>query len=89
MFEVAEFAIGGVSLIALVFGLTQFIKDQLSWTGKKVTALSASTGFVLMGVYQGLQYVPEPYNAIVTGVVASLAFGLAASGFYKFSTRNG
>ena len=89
MFEVSEFAIAGVSLIALVFGLTEFIKDQLSWKGKKVTALSASLGFVLMGVYQGLQYVPEPYSLIVTGIVASLAFGLAASGFYKFGTRNG
>ena len=88
MFEVSEFAIAGVSLIALVFGLTQFIKDQVGWTGKKVTALSASLGVVLMGVYQGLAYVPDPYSAIVNGVVASLAFGLAASGFYKFSTRN-
>ncbi len=89
MFEAAEFAIGGVSLIALVFGLTEFLKSLLGWTGKKVTALSASLGFVLMAVYQGLQYVPEPYNAIVVGIVVSLAFGLAASGFYKFGTRNG
>ncbi len=89
MFEAAEFAIGGVSLILLVFGLTEFIKVQFDLTGKKVTTIAASLGFVLMGVYQGLQYVPDPYEAIVTGVVASLAFGLAASGFYKFSTRNG
>jgi hypothetical protein len=89
MFEVSEFAIAGVSLIALVFGLTQFIKDQLDWTGKKVTALSASIGFIAMATYNGLTYIPEPYNAIVTGFVASLAFGLAASGFYKFGTRDG
>ncbi len=89
MFEVSEFAIAGVSLIALVFGLTEFIKVQFDLTGKKVTTIAASLGFVLMAVYQGLQYVPDPYEAIVTGVVASLAFGLAASGFYKFSTRNG
>lgn len=88
MFEVSEFAIAGVSLIALVFGLTEFIKTLVGWTGKKVTALSASLGFVIMAIYQGLQYVPDPYEAIVTGIVASLAFGLAASGFYKFGTRN-
>ena len=88
MFDVSGFAIGGVSLIALVFGLTEFLKSLFGWTGKKVTALSASLGFVIMAVYQGLQYVPEPYEAIVTGIVASLAFGLAASGFYKFGTRN-
>ena len=88
MFEVQSFAIAGVSLIALVFGLTEFIKSVFDLTGKKVTILSASLGFVIMAVYQGLQYVPEPYEAIVTGLVASLTFGLAASGFFKFATRN-
>jgi hypothetical protein len=87
MFEVESFAIAGVSLIALVFGLTEFLKTLLGWEGKKVTALSASIGFVSMGIYQGLQYIPAPYSAIVTGAVASIAFGLAASGFYKFGTR--
>jgi hypothetical protein len=89
MFEVESFAIAGVSLIALVFGLTEFIKTLVGWEGKKVTALSASIGFIAMGIYQGLQYVPEPYSLIVTGAVASIAFGLAASGFYKYGTRNG
>ena len=88
MFDVSGFAIAGVSLIALVFGLTEFLKTLLEWEGKKVTALSASIGFIAMATYNGLTYIPEPYNAIVTGVVASLAFGLAASGFYKFSTRD-
>ena len=88
MFEVESFAIAGVSLIALVFGLTEFLKDLLGWEGKKVTALSASIGFIAMATYNGLTYIPEPFNAIVTGIVASLAFGLAASGFYKFGTRN-
>ena len=89
MFDVSGFAIAGVSLIALVFGLTEFLKTLLEWEGKKVTALSASIGFVAMATYNGLTYIPEPYNAIVTGIVASLAFGLAASGFYKFGTRDG
>ena len=88
MFEVESFAIAGVSLIALVFGLTEFLKDLLGWEGKKVTALSASIGFIAMATYNGLTYIPEPFNAIVTGIVASLAFGLAASGFFKFATRN-
>jgi hypothetical protein len=87
MFEVESFAIAGVSLIALVFGLTEFLKTLLGWEGKKVTALSASIGFVAMAVFEGLKYIPEPYSLIVTGIVASLGFGLAASGFYKFGTR--
>jgi hypothetical protein len=89
MFEIESFAIGGVSLIALVFGLTEFLKDLLGWEGKKVTALAASLGFLAMAVFEGLKYIQEPYAAIVTGIVASLAFGLAASGFYKYGTRNG
>ena len=88
MFEVESFAIGGVSLIVLVFGLTEFLKEMFGWDGKKVTALAAGTGFGMMAVFEGLKYIPEPYNAIVTGAVASIAFGLAASGYYKFSTRN-
>jgi hypothetical protein len=89
MFDVESFAVGGVSLIALVFGLTEFIKNLVDWEGKKVTALAASIGFVAMVVYQVLQYLPEPYGAIVTGAMGSIAFGLSASGFYKFGTRNG
>ena len=41
MFEVESFAIGGVSLIVLVFGLTEFLKEMFGWSGKKVTALAA------------------------------------------------
>ncbi len=89
MFDVEGFAIAGVSLIALVFGLTEFLKNLLGWKGNKVTALSASVGFVAFGLYEALKYIPEPYSLIVTGIVGSLAFGLAASGFYKFGTRSG
>jgi hypothetical protein len=88
MFD-ANILVGGVSLMALVFGLTEFIKDLIGWTGKKVTALAAGLGLVLYGIAEALAYVPEPYNAIVVAVFGSLAFGLAASGFYKFSVKNG
>ena len=89
IFNPETFAIGGVSLIIVVFGLTQFIKELFGWEGKKVTALAAGLGALFMAVFQALAYIPEPYNAIVTGVVVSIAFGLSASGFYKFSTRDG
>ena len=88
MFDPAVIEIGGISLIALVFGLTEFFKNLFDLEGKKVTALAASLGFVAMAVAEGLQYIPEPANAIVTGIIASLAFGLAAAGFYKFGARN-
>ena len=40
MFDAYELAFGGIQLIALVFGLTQFIKEAFSMEGKKVTLLS-------------------------------------------------
>lgn len=87
MFD-ANVVVGGVSLIALVFGLTEFLKSLLNWEGKKVTALSAGLGFLIYAVFQALIYIQEPYNQIVLSIFASIAFGLSASGFYKFSTRN-
>ena len=88
MFDVTSFEVGGVSLIALVFGLTQFTKEMLNWEGKKVTAIATFYGVLLFAVFQAIQYLPSPYLEIVTAVYTSAAFGLAASGFYKFGTRN-
>jgi len=84
MFDVTVFAVNGVQLIALVFGLTQFIKEAAGWEGKKVTILSATLGALVMAVYELIAVVPEPYGQIVGIVVASLAFGMSASGYYKF-----
>ena len=81
--------LGGISLMAFTFGFVQFVKELFNLEGKAATTVSLITGGLVMGLYQGLQYIPEPYNAIVTGVFVSLAFGLSASGYYKFATRNG
>ena len=88
MFDAYELAYGGIQLIALVFGLTQFIKEAAGWTGKKVTLLAAGTGVLVMVAYQLIDIVQEPYGQVLGIVFSSLAFGLAASGYYKFVTRN-
>lgn len=85
MFDPESFAISGVQLIAVVFGLTQFIKEALGWDGKKVTLLAASLGMVVMVAYRLIAIIPEPYGLIVDVVFTSIAFGLAASGYYKFA----
>lgn len=87
MFDVESFAVGGVQLIALVFGLTEFIKGFLNWDGKKVTALAASLGVLVFVAYQLIGIVPEPYGQIVTIVFTSITFGLSASGYYKFFAK--
>ena len=88
MFDAYEIAAGGIQLIALVFGLTQFIKEAAGWEGKKVTLLAAGLGAGVMVAYQLIGIVPEPYGQILNIVFGSVAFGLSASGYYKFATRN-
>ncbi len=86
MFDPESFFVGGVSLIALVFGLTEFLKTLLGWSGSKVTVLAASIGAVVMILYKLIGFVAEPYGTIVEIVFVSIAFGLSASGFYKFTS---
>jgi hypothetical protein len=76
--------VGGVALIPLIFGLVEFFKSLFNLDGKKVTVLSAVMGAVLFALYQLQGVLPEPYSQIYVAVVGSLAFGLSASGFYKF-----
>lgn len=84
MFDVTAFTVNGVQLIALVFGLTQFIKEAIGWEGKKVTILAASLGAIVMVAYELIAVVPEPYGQVVGIVASSIAFGMSASGYYKF-----
>ena len=87
-FDPSAFAIGGISLIAFVFGAVELLKSWLGWEGKKVTVLSSVMAVVVMAIYQAVQFLPPSVVPYVESVFISLAFGLAASGFYKFATRN-
>ena len=84
-FTPATFAIAGIGLIPLTFGLVEFAKDIFNLKGKPVTVVSASVGALFYALFRALEFIPEPYNTIVLVVVGSLAFGLSASGFYKFA----
>ena len=85
MFDPESFSIDGVQLIVLVFGLTQFIKELLGWDGRRVTVLAAFLGILVMGAYQLIGFFPSPYERVLEIVFTSAAFGLAASGYYKFA----
>jgi prepilin signal peptidase PulO-like enzyme (type II secretory pathway) len=67
-----------------VFGLTQFVKELLGWSGQKVTVLAALMGALVMVSFQLIGIVPDPYGQVVEIFYASVAFGLSASGYYKF-----
>ena len=83
-FDASSFMVGGVQLIALAFGLVQFIKEAFNLSGKKVTFLSAALGAVVFVLFQLIGILPEPYAQVVEILFSSVAFGLSASGYYKF-----
>lgn len=84
MFNPEDFEIGGVLLLALVFGLVQFLKELFNLQGKAVTALSAGLGAGLMIAFQLIDVLSPVYAQVLRIVVTSLAFGMSASGYYKF-----
>jgi hypothetical protein len=77
-------SIGGVLLIPFVFGFVEFLKEAFGLQGKAVTLISLITAGAFAGLAQTLPFIPEPYATIIATVVASLAIGMSASGFYKF-----
>lgn len=84
-FDPTAFAVGGVSLIIVTFGLVEFFKNLFNLDGKAVTALSAAMGAILMGLYQVRTLLPPTFDQVFTIVIISLTFGLSASGYYKFA----
>ena len=87
LFDPSSFEIGGVVLLGLVFGLVEFIKDAFDMSGKPVTFLAAGLGVLFFVAQQLMDLLPEPYSLIVTIVVGSISFGLAASGYYKYLNK--
>lgn len=79
---------GGITVIAMVFGLTQFFKELFNMKGKAVTALAMVIGLAALGGIEALQFLPPEAVPIAEAVYRSIAFGLAAAGFYKYGTRN-
>ena len=88
MFDPTSFTIAGIQLIVFTFGIVQLLKDWFAWEGKKVTALSAITGMLVMAIYQVMQFLPPEVIPYFEAVFLSVGMGLAASGYYKFATRN-
>lgn len=84
---VDEVMVGGIALMVLVFGLTQFLKEVLGWEGPKVRVLAVAIGITFMAVSELIGILPEPYGQIVEIVYRSLAFGLAASGYYQWGAE--
>ena len=83
MFDPQSVVAFGVPLLALVFGLTEFIKSLINIKGKYVTVLAAGMALLVFIPYQLIGYFPvlEP---VLSVIYTSLVLGLSAAGFYKF-----
>lgn len=86
MFDPSELVSNGIPLLVLVFGLVEFFKTLFALEGKRVTVLSALMGAALLVAFELRTVLPEPYGQIYDIAIKSLTFGLAASGYYKFTT---
>lgn len=86
-FTALEF--GGVGVLLMVFGLTQFFKSLFNMEGKSVTALAMGMGVLAVGGMEALQFLPAEAVPIAEAIYRTIAAGLTAAGFYKYGTRNG
>ncbi len=84
MFDPSLVEFGGISLIAMVFGLVEFFKSLFNIQGKAVTGLAMAMGLLVLGIVEALQFLPTEWLPIVESTFKSVTFGLAAAGFYKF-----
>jgi hypothetical protein len=87
MFDPNEILSNGIPLLVLVFGLVEFFKALFKLEGQQVTVLSALMGAVVLVAFELRAIVPEPYGQVFDITIKSLAFGLAASGYYKFTAQ--
>ena len=87
MFDPSEVIAFGIPLLLLVFGLVEFFKDLFGLEGKKVTLLAMGMGILVYVPVQLIGLLAAPYELILSIVYSSVAFGLSASGYYKFVAK--
>lgn len=80
-----DFAIGGIAIAALIFGIVEAAKG-FGVTGKSCQLLAIVLGFVLVGLAQAINAGMIPANVVpwIELIVTALAGSLMASGYYDF-----
>ena len=83
-----DFAIGGVAVAALIFGIVEAAKE-FGIKGKGSRALAAGLGVFFVGLAQAMAQGLIPPEAMiwVELVVTGLAGGLMAMGYYDFAKK--
>ena len=84
MFDISTLLVGGIPLVAVIFGLVEFVK-AFGLKGRWLTGVS-----MLLGLACGISYqianagIPTGFAGWFAVAVFGLMLGLVASGFYKF-----
>ena len=83
-----DFAIGGISVAALIFGIVEAAK-QFGVNGKGSQVLALGLGVFFVGLAEAISQglIPADYVVYVELVVTAIAGGLAAMGYYDFVSK--
>ena len=81
MVDIFSAGLGGISLIVVVIGLTQLLKDAFNLQGNTVRLVAVAVGVVVMLLYELQNVIADPYTQIYQIAFYSLAFGLGTGGF--------
>ena len=83
MQDFSSLLIGGIPLIAVIFGLVEFLK-VFGLKDRILTVASLLLGLALGIAYQFSLAVPTDYAGWLSVIVFGLAIGLTTSGIYDF-----
>ena len=83
MFDFSSLLIDGLPLMAVIFGLVEFVKS-LGVKGRTLTVLSLALGLLFGIAYRLTLVLPQDFAGWFSTSIFGLALGLAASGFYTF-----
>lgn len=80
--------IGSVVVAALIFGITQFLKEELGLKDGAVVVLVAVQGVIFSGLSVAIsgEYIPPDAAVWIESIVGAIASILAAMGYYKLKT---
>ena len=86
-FDLGVMGIAGVSLLALIFGMTEFVKDFFGIKGKWVNLTAVVLGGLLVLAGELRPFLAPVYETILNVVVLTLAGATSAGGYYQFITK--